>query len=83
MKRPEYEQLDAILKVAEHNPRFVEWIEAWYRSELEALPLSVANPALYQGRCQVLQELVNQFKNAPKFAAKPPVGRKLHETSHT
>lgn len=83
MKRPDPDQLDALLKVAEHNPRFVEWLREWYLSELEALPLAVTNPTLSQGRCQVLQELVTQFDNAPKTAAKPPSRRQPPNTTHT
>lgn len=69
MNRPDANQLLAIAQVAGHNPRFVEWIEEWYLSELTRLPQTVNNAAVAQGRCQALAEMVEVLKKAPGMVA--------------
>lgn len=51
-------------------PELLEWIAGWRQHELEQLPFTVNQPALAQGRCQVLGELEKFAKEAPQLAAK-------------
>lgn len=51
-------------------PEILTWLEEWRMSELERLPQAITNPALFQGRCQVLSEVADFVKNAPAYAAK-------------
>jgi hypothetical protein len=48
----------------------VEWMNAWRMHELQRLPYAINNPTLFQGRCQVLDELIAVVKQAPVSAAK-------------
>lgn len=69
MKNPDTQEIQAIAQVAVHNPRFCEWLQSWYVSELERLPQAVNNSAVAQGRCQVLGEIIKVIKNGPEMAA--------------
>lgn len=70
MIRPDERTTKALANVAQHYPEVVNWISAWRMHELQRLPHAINNPALYQGRCQVLDELFALVKQAPVSAAK-------------
>lgn len=70
MIKPGTHVIKSLASVARTYPEVVEWLEEWRMSELERLPQAVANPAVFQGRCQVLNEVVDLVKAAPGFAAK-------------
>jgi hypothetical protein len=38
--------------------------------EMKRLPYAVDNPAVFQGRCQMMVELIEFAKNTPAIAAK-------------
>lgn len=70
MIRPDERTTRALANVVQHHPEVVEWIAAWRMHELHRLPQAINNPALFQGRCQVLDELYAIVKQAPASAAK-------------
>ena len=69
MKRPEPKVVKALALTTRQFPEFFEWIQDWYRHELEQLPSVGQNVALAQGRCQVLKELHDLMKKSPEIAA--------------
>jgi hypothetical protein len=70
MIKPDTRVIKALAASVRAYPEILEWIEEWRMSELERLPQAVANPTLFQGRCQVLNEVADLVKSAPAFAAK-------------
>ena len=70
MIRPDERTTKALANVAQHYPEVVDWISAWRMHELHRLPYSTNHPTLFQGRCQVLDELYAVVKQAPVSAAK-------------
>jgi hypothetical protein len=69
MKRPEPKVVKALALTTRQFPEFFEWIQDWYRQELEQLPSVGQNVTLAQGRCQVLKELHDLMKKSPDMAA--------------
>ena len=70
MTRPDERTMKALANVAQHYPEVVAWISAWRMQELHRVPHAINNPTLFQGRCQVLDELYAIVKQAPVSAAK-------------
>lgn len=70
MIRPSPEVVHALARTVRQFPELMDWIEGWYQHELQQLPDAVNNPAVYQGRCQVLGELYKLAKDSPALAAK-------------
>ena len=70
MIKPTPQVVKTLAGAVRQFPDLLEWIEGWYRHELESLPMAVNNPAVLQGRCQVLGELAKFAKDAPELAAK-------------
>ena len=70
MIKPDPHVIKALAAAVRTHPEILEWFEGWRMSELERLPQAVSNPTLFQGRCQVLNEVVDLVKSAPVFAAK-------------
>jgi hypothetical protein len=69
MIRPDPQIVKTMATVARQYPELVQYIGSWYEHELTQLPNAVNNPALSQGRCQVLGELYRFAKDAPETAA--------------
>jgi|Laugresbdmm110sn_1035088.scaffolds.fasta_scaffold08695_3 hypothetical protein len=69
MIRPDDKAMQALANVSRQFPEVREWLKMWYEHELSKLPLAVNNPAVPQGRCQVLGEVYNLVKDAPDFVA--------------
>lgn len=57
------------LAVRQH-PEVLAWLEGVYAHEIKRLPWTVENPTLFQGRCQMLHELLEFAKESPAMAAK-------------
>lgn len=72
MKRPDPRVVRALASTVRQLPEVHQWIESWYRHELEQLPSVGQNVALAQGRCQVLKELYEFMKKSPDMAAELP-----------
>lgn len=70
MIKPDSHVVKALAAAVRTHPEILEWLEGWRMSELERLPQAVANPTLFQGRCQVLSEITDLVRAAPAFAAK-------------
>lgn len=70
MIRPEPKVIKAVATAVRQYPEILEYLEQWRMHELENLPVTVNNPAVSQGRCQVLGELYKFAKDAPSLAAK-------------
>lgn len=70
MIKPDEKVVLTMAAVSKQFPEFTAWVELWRQHELEQLPNAVNNPALSQGRCQVLNELYRFVKDAPAVAAK-------------
>jgi len=70
MIRPDLEVVKSLAAVERQHTDIVKWLEAWRKHELEQLPNVTQNVALAQGRCQILNELVELIKKSPEYAAK-------------
>lgn len=70
MIRPDPAVIKIMATVVRQYPEMLQFIFSWYEHELTQLPNAVNNPALSQGRCQVLGELYRFAKDAPETAAK-------------
>lgn len=70
MIKPDPQIVKAVAAVVRQHPELLEWIGEWRTHELDQLPNAINNPAVYQGRCQVLGELYKFAKDAPSLAAK-------------
>jgi hypothetical protein len=68
--KPDPKVVKALAISVRQYPELLDWIKEWRYHELEQLPSAVNNPALLQGRCQVLAELYKFAKEAPEIAAK-------------
>lgn len=69
MIKPEPQVVKALASAMRQYPELFVWIGNWRQHELDQLPNAVNNPAVYQGRCQVLGELYKLAKDAPSLAA--------------
>ena len=70
MKRPDPDVVKAMAVTRRQYPELFDWLDGWYRAELEQLPSVGQNVTLAQGRCQVLKELRDLLEKSPEFAAK-------------
>lgn len=70
MIRPEPKTIKAVALAVRQYPEILQYLEEWRMHELEMLPNAINNPAVSQGRCQVLGELYRFAKDAPSIAAK-------------
>ncbi len=70
MIKPEPQVIKALALAVRQHPELLEWLEQWELQELRRLPSAVNNPAVFQGRCQVLGEITNLAKEAPALVAK-------------
>lgn len=70
MIRPDPRIIQALAISVRQYPELLDWLRDWRMHELEQLPIAIQNPALSQGRCQVLGELYKLAKEAPFITAK-------------
>lgn len=70
MIRPDPRVLKALAITVRQHPEVLEWMRAWREQELKRLPYATNHAALFQGRCQVLDDLVSVVEEAPALAAK-------------
>lgn len=70
MIKPEPQIVKALALFVRQHPEFLVWLKDWEMRELKRLPSAVEHPAVFQGRCQVLGEVVNLAEEAPAIAAK-------------
>lgn len=82
MIRPTPQVLRALANVARDRD-IMDFLQSWRMHELENLPQALNNPALAQGRCQVLGELFKLITEAPNMAAKPQPSGTPSNSTHT
>lgn len=69
MIRPTPQVTMALAATVRQFPVLLDWLREWEMQELRRLPNAVDNTGIYQGRCQVLGELVKFASDAPNLAA--------------
>lgn len=70
MIRPEQRVFKAVATASRHCPELVEWLRTVYTHEMNRLPYATTNPTVFQGRCQMINELLEFLEQAPDIAAK-------------
>jgi hypothetical protein len=70
MIKPEPHVMKALALFVRQHPEFLGWLKDWELRELKQLPSAIEHPAVFQGRCQVLGEMVSLAEKAPVIAAK-------------
>lgn len=70
MIRPEPHVIKGIAMAVRQHPELLEWLQGVYAHEIKRLPYAIENPAVFQGRCQMLGELIELAEQAPALAAK-------------
>ena len=70
MIKPEPHIIKGLAQAVRQHPELLEWMEGVLAHELKRLPYAIDNPAVFQGRCQIVTELIEFAKNTPAIAAK-------------
>lgn len=70
MIRPDPRVVKGLAQAVRQHPELLVWLEGIFAHEIKRLPYTVENPAVFQGRCQMLSELIEFAKQAPDLAAK-------------
>jgi hypothetical protein len=70
MIKPEPQVIKGLAQAVRQHPEILVWMEGVLAHELKRLPYAVDNPAVFQGRCQIVVELIEFAKNTPAIAAK-------------
>ena len=70
MIKPEPHVIKGLAQAVRQHPEVLAWMEGVLAHEMKRLPYAVENSAVFQGRCQMLVELVEFVKEAPAVAAK-------------
>jgi hypothetical protein len=70
MIKPEPQIIKGLAQAVRQHPEILVWMEGVLAQELKRLPYAIDNPAVFQGRCQIVVELLEFAKNTPAMAAK-------------
>jgi hypothetical protein len=70
MLRPDTKITKALGTAVRQHPELLLWLENILTHEMKRLPYAVDNPAVFQGRCQMISELIEFAKESPALAAK-------------
>jgi hypothetical protein len=70
MIRPEPQVIKGLAMAVRQHPEVLVWLEGVLAHEIKRLPYAIENAAMFQGRCQVLSELIEYAKETPAIAAK-------------
>jgi len=70
MIKPEPQIMNGLAQAVRQHPELLAWMEGVLAHEMKRLPYAVENPAVFQGRCQMLVELIDFAKESPAVAAK-------------
>jgi hypothetical protein len=68
--KPDPQVVKALALFSRQHPEVFGWLKDWEMRELRRLPSAIEHPAVFQGRCQVLGELVALITESPAIAAK-------------
>lgn len=70
MIRPEPQIVRGLAQAVSQHAEVIAWLEGVLAHEMKRLPYAVENPAVFQGRCQMLVEILEFCREAPSIAAK-------------
>lgn len=70
MIKPEPQIIKGLAAAVRQHPEVLKWLDGVLGHEMKRLPYAVENAAMFQGRCQVLVELIEFAKESPAIAAK-------------
>jgi hypothetical protein len=70
MIKPAPPVIKGLAMAVRQHPELLAWMEGIYAHEMNRLPFAIDNPAVFQGRCQMLGELIEFAKESPAIAAK-------------
>lgn len=70
MRKPDPQVIRALAVAVNNNPAIIEWLTTALESEVKRLPYAVEHTAIYQGRCQMLTEVIDFLHQTPDLAAK-------------
>jgi hypothetical protein len=70
MIKPDPHVIIGVASAVRQHPEILVWLDGVLAHELKRLPYAVENPAVFQGRCQVVVELLEFAKESPAIAAK-------------
>ena len=70
MIKPEPQVIKGVAMAVRQHPEVLDWLDGVYKLEMKRLPYAVDHPAVSQGRCQMLCELIEFARTTPALAAK-------------
>jgi hypothetical protein len=70
MIKPEPQIIKGLAAAVRQHPEVLAWMESVVAHEMKRLPYAVDNSAVFQGRCQMVVELIEFAKQTPALAAK-------------
>jgi hypothetical protein len=70
MIKPAPQIIQGLALAVRQHPELLAWLDGVYAHEMKRLPWAVENAAVFQGRCQMLVELLEFAKESPNLAAK-------------
>jgi hypothetical protein len=70
MIKPAPHIIKGLAMAVRQHPEVLAWMEGVLAHEMKRLPYAVDNPAVFQGRCQMVGELIEFAKDTPALAAK-------------
>ena len=70
MIKPAPQVIKGLAMAVRQHPELLTWMEGVYTHEMKRLPYAIDNPAVFQGRCQMMGELIEFAKESPAVAAK-------------
>lgn len=70
MIKPEPQVIKGLAQAVRQHPEILEWMEGALVHEMKRLPYAIENSAVFQGRCQMLIELIEFVRETPAIAAK-------------
>lgn len=70
MIKPTPQVIKVLAIAVRQHPEILEWLKEVYARETKRLPYAVDNPAVFQGRCQMVGELIEFAEQTPNIAAK-------------
>jgi hypothetical protein len=68
--KPAPQVIKGLAMAVRQHPELLAWMEGVYAHEMKRLPFAIDNPAVFQGRCQMMGELIEFAKESPAIAAK-------------
>lgn len=70
MIKPEPHIIKGLAQAVRQHPELLAWMGGVLAHEMKRLPYAIDNPAVFQGRCQIVTELIEFAQQSPAIAAK-------------